>query len=1569
MTFKSLIQKLSIAPAMLIAVLLTISSAAMAVTDLAQSPMITLKTAPGLVMLTMGRDLPLYRAAFNDVNDIDGDGVPDIYFKPGFKYDGYFAYDRCYTSDNATFTPVKYGDVVEVDAKDTSKNYYKCPGQWSGNFLNWVTMARIDVIRKVLYGGKRSTDTTGNTILERTYVPQESTIWGKEYASFDRDGYNITDYTPLSQPSGTVGVNKHMFANVTLQGTDAIYSASVGNPLMIVYTNRTGRIWDLVSAEQLILGTNPTGTNIAKHVVRVSTCVKIDDKYEEFCVGYPKDTGSATSYKPTGLLHKYGETNKLAFGLISGTYDNNYSGGVLRQNIDNFSREVDPTNGRFYTEANPPLPVGTPAPYGIVHHLDAFRPWGFGNSTWGGEDYTKWNFNSVPYNGDNPMWGNPLGEMMFEGLNYFSGGSATPAFTTGVGSPRAVRPATTTPFVPRAPARTSPESASKLNLKQPAWLNPYSATTAAKRTQTAAYPSCAKPIQMTIGDPKTSFDSDLPGSAFSINPKYGSSTVPTLTGLDVSAEADLIWTDEALGSKNYFIGEALGFLDLNPTAKPVSSFKNIRGHAPDSTANEGSFYGASVARFGQYSGVSNPAFPSTKKLQVEQISIALDSHVPQIKIPMQGGKTVSILLISKNIKGFGLDWGKDKYHGTGAITAFFIDTLANTNPGNQNPAINGGNPYYKFRVSFSDIDQGGDNESDAKVTYEIKLNAPIIAGVSTADKLTIGMEYFESTTSVEMHIGYVIGGTSKDGIYLDVGGGTGFGAPPPLATEGYYLDTVKDVYYPVVLPATVNATWTNIATRLPRSTLDIPADGAPLLTKNARDFSVGPSATGEFIPHDMLWYAAKYGARNKIIDPITGAISYTLKLKPNGEPANYYFANNPSLLATQMGQAFQDAAAVSLATTSAVASSGVKVSGGNLVYQASYDTVRWGGEIRAFAVLNSGNISNDESWIASTVQPAPDSRNVVLGRATTSDRTAKSGSLNASSHSTLTPGVGGEQLRFKDAVTFRYLLGDRSNEISAGGKLRNRSSAMGDIVNSDPLYIGKEDFTYLDAGYNTFKASEPKLLGIGSNDGFYRLLDSTTGIEKLAFIPKTISANMEKLADPNYTHQYFVDGPSSYGHVNFGDATTPGWNGVVAASLGAGGKAIFALNATASDLASSNNGVLWEVEGSTSGLGANIGFILNKPIVAQLKGATGKPAVITGNGINSAIDKAALIVLDAQTGAELAKCIPTDSANAVGNGMTSIAAVKTDGKVDLVYAADYNGNIWRINPNDSNCGPGAVKVFSAKDAGGKVQPITGDITVLPVPSPKNGYMLLFGTGKYSGAADPSNKDVQTLYGVWDANTSSATTNSVRGNLVGHTFGTYNSTTKSRLSSKTVPPAKAWFDEPGKEGWYIDLTCSTCPTGERFIDKPLLPNPAKSNIAFFLSYVPSDDLCEVGGDGWITGIDAITGDYAKAYAGTADNSVLVDGAAPRGLFIVTKAAVAPTGNGSGSDLSNLAGSDEAEIIYVGRNKDSDTVNPTGFDKTGSDTCVGPNCIDTVGGELEPFPKSPNLGRRLVWRQIQ
>lgn len=61
-------------------------------------------------------------------------------------------------------------------------------GYWSGDFLNYLTTARIDALRKVFYGGKRSTDTSSSTILERSVIPQDS-------HSKEAKAYPVTDMT------------------------------------------------------------------------------------------------------------------------------------------------------------------------------------------------------------------------------------------------------------------------------------------------------------------------------------------------------------------------------------------------------------------------------------------------------------------------------------------------------------------------------------------------------------------------------------------------------------------------------------------------------------------------------------------------------------------------------------------------------------------------------------------------------------------------------------------------------------------------------------------------------------------------------------------------------------------------------------------------------------------------------------------------------------------------------------------------------------------------------------------------------------------------------------------------------------------------------------------------------------------------------------------------------------------------------------------------------------------------------------------------------------------------------
>jgi len=74
--------------------------------------------------------------------DFNGSGVSEG-FVPSKNYYGYFNPDKWYTYQNARFEET--GDKSERPKTST---------EWDGNFLNWLTMRRVDIARKVLVGGK-----------------------------------------------------------------------------------------------------------------------------------------------------------------------------------------------------------------------------------------------------------------------------------------------------------------------------------------------------------------------------------------------------------------------------------------------------------------------------------------------------------------------------------------------------------------------------------------------------------------------------------------------------------------------------------------------------------------------------------------------------------------------------------------------------------------------------------------------------------------------------------------------------------------------------------------------------------------------------------------------------------------------------------------------------------------------------------------------------------------------------------------------------------------------------------------------------------------------------------------------------------------------------------------------------------------------------------------------------------------------------------------------------------------------------------------------------------------------
>src|SRR5690606_19624985 len=120
----------------------------------------------------------------------------------------------------------------------------------------------------------------------------------------------------------------------------------VGAPLLRVLTNRSERIWNWVSIERPVAGNevldnngNRTGVSPTDYAVRVAVCV--NGLMEPNCRAY-----SNNAYKPVGLLQEFGENDAMYFGLITGSYAKNTSGGVLRKRVDSINDEIN-ADGTF----------------------------------------------------------------------------------------------------------------------------------------------------------------------------------------------------------------------------------------------------------------------------------------------------------------------------------------------------------------------------------------------------------------------------------------------------------------------------------------------------------------------------------------------------------------------------------------------------------------------------------------------------------------------------------------------------------------------------------------------------------------------------------------------------------------------------------------------------------------------------------------------------------------------------------------------------------------------------------------------------------------------------------------------------------------------------------------------------------------------------------------------------------------------------------------------------------------------------------------------------------------------
>lgn len=571
-----------------------------------------------------------------------------------------------------------------------------------------------------------------------------------------------------------------------------------------------------------------------------------------------------------------------------------------------------------------------------------------------------------------------------------------------------------------------------------------------------------------------------------------------------------------------------------------------------------------------------------------------------------------------------------------------------------------------------------------------------------------------------------------------------------------------------------------------RGTLD-PEHDLPDLTSGAKSWP-DPTA-GDYEKLDDMWHAAVNG--RGIFVAAQNAQEFAAGLKKALDAIG------------------RDGAVMNVAVTSASLTAASKV------FRARYDGT-WGGDLAAYRVSTSTNRPDPApAWSAAVKLDqlvSHGSRNIW----TRSSGVAKRfewGSLNDAQRAAL----GG------DPKVLDFLRGDRSEEISNGGSFRTRSSRLGDIVNSSPVYVRETNTVY-----------------VGANDGMLHAFDASSGEELFAYVPESVYAHLAELADPHYSHRFFVDGEIAVSTKEQG-----GGKNILVGSLGRGGRGLFALDV--SNPASFGAAhVLWEFTDDA------LGQVIGTPVVVKLN--NGDWAVMVGNGYNSSANKAALLLIDLQTGT-LIKTMDTGVGSAANpNGLAQSIGwdADRDGTVDTAYAGDLHGNMWRFDLSRPGSGSWKTdgKLFEARDAGGKPQPITGAPAI--AINPKNGdRWVVFGTGRFLTYDDRNSKDVQSWYGMIDDGKNTVARNALYERQV--EYVTTSSGRRVRVfSAPDAAVAKT------KKGWVIDWTLPGGGVeGERVVSR----TQYVGGVVIVSSIIPENDPCLPGGRSWLNQVTPFIGHYS------------------------------------------------------------------------------------------------------------
>lgn len=676
-----------------------------------------------------------------------------------------------------------------------------------------------------------------------------------------------------------------------------------------------------------------------------------------------------------------------------------------------------------------------------------------------------------------------------------------------------------------------------------------------------------------------------------------------------------------------------------------------------------------------------------------------------------------------------------------------------------------------------------------------------------------------------------------------------------------------------------------------------------------------------------------------------------------------------------------------------ISASASRVSTDTVVYQAGYDAAKWSGRLSATKFDSEGKLAARADWSARDLLDtrmasagAHDRDRKVLSfsgtTAASAGRAATTGSgvpfrwanLSDAQKAALKASTGTDaESTAQGQAVLDFLRGDRSNE-GAGRQFRKRGHVLGDIVGSSVWYAGQPNSGFTSDAYAAFAAiARMPMVYVGANDGMLHAFNARSGKEEFAYVPEGLygtaaAPNLKRLSEGGYTHRYYVDGSAFVADIYMGptasatSATTTdaqkaaNWKSVLVGTLGAGGKGYFVLDVTKPESIEESKAASVALIDTTALADDDLGHQFQQPAldsfsgralqVAQLNNE--RQAVILGNGYNSKSEKAVLWIqyLDGDK-AVLKIPAPVTQEKGTGNGLSAPRPVdhNGDGKIDLVYAGDLLGNLWKFDlggtdsrqwkatmgPLNSNrpaatgtaAGAATPSGLDNKPlfAAGASQPVTTAPVV--VGHPRGGYMVVFGTGRLFASGDERSTADQYLYGIRDpVNGSSGT--ATRGDLVAQTIGA-TPVEEGDAELRTVSHnAVSYTGSEAKRGWHLKLPSS----GERVV----YPGDVlTSGIGLFSTTIPGsgsnsvDCTAGTGDDGWSLVIDFFSG------------------SAPEGISYSTSGAV-----GAYVGFRNRSGKDD--IVLQPKNREK-----------------GKDVICNAAGECKTLTR-PDVVRRFGWRSL-